>query len=127
VAAGTYALTARATDDLGASAATAASTVTVRAANAAPATSVTFPADGAVFAWKPTITITAAASDSDGTIAKGEFLAGTTKLGEDLTAPYAHTWRNVPSGSQVLRARATDNAGAITTSAPATITVRPKR
>ncbi len=127
VAAGTYALTARATDDLGAYTTTAASTVTVRAANAPPTASVTFPADGAVFARKPTITITAAARDSDGTVAKVEFLAGSTKLGEDLTAPYAFKWRNAPSGSQALRVRATDNAGAMTMSDPVTITVRSRR
>lgn len=48
---------------------------------------MTAPANGAVFAWKPTITITAAASDPDGSVAKVEFLAGTQKLGEDLAAP----------------------------------------
>ena len=48
-------------------------------------------------------------------------------LGQDTSAPYAFTWRNVPPGSHVLTVRATDNGGAATTSNPVGITVRPKR
>jgi Domain of unknown function (DUF1929)/Bacterial Ig domain len=124
VAAGTYTLTARATDDLGATTTSAVSTITV---NTAPTASITSPADGAIFPWKPTITITATASDSDGNITKVEFRDGTTVLGEDTSAPYSFTWRNVKSGSHLLTARATDNAGAVTTSSPVGITVRPTR
>ena len=93
-----------------------------------PTAAITSPADGAMFDWKPTITITATASDPDGSVAKVEFRDGTTVLGQDTTAPYSYTWRNVPSGSHVLTVRATDNAGAVTTSSPANIiTVRSKR
>ncbi len=126
VAAGTYTLTARATDDLGATTTSAASTITV-GGNTPPTASITSPADGAIFAWKPTITVTATASDPDGTVTKVEFRDGTTVLGQDTTAPYSFTWRNVPSGSHALTARATDNGGAVTTSSPVGITVRPKR
>ena len=35
------------------------------------------------------------ASDSDGTVAKVEFFNGTTKLGQDTTAPYGFTWSGV--------------------------------
>jgi hypothetical protein len=127
VGAGTYSLTARATDDLGGVTTSIASTITVGSANAAPAVSITSPANGAVFPWKPTITITAAASDADGTVTKVEFRDGTTVLGQDTSAPYSFTWRNVAPGTHVLTARATDNAGAVTTSSPISITVRPKR
>jgi hypothetical protein len=128
VAPGTYTLTARATDDLGASTTSAASTITVSAnTNNLPTAIITSPADGAIFAWKPTITITATANDSDGSVTKVEFRDGTTVVGQDTSAPYSFTWRNVPQGSHVLTARATDNAGAVTTSSPVGITVRPKR
>jgi hypothetical protein len=127
VAAGTYTLTARATDNLGATTTSTASTVTVSAGNTPPTANITSPADGTVFAWKPTITITATASDPDGTVTKVEFRDGTTVLGQDTSAPYSFTWRNVPSGSHILTARATDNAAAATTSSPIGITVRPKR
>jgi galactose oxidase-like protein/Big-like domain-containing protein len=127
VAAGTYTLTARATDDLGGVATSAASRITVSAGNTPPTASITSPADGATFDWKPTITIAAAAGDSDGSVTKVEFRDGTTVLGADTSAPYSFTWRNVPQGSHVLTARATDNASAVTISSPVGITVRPKR
>jgi hypothetical protein len=92
--------------------------------NQPPTATITSPADGSVFPWKPTITISATASDPDGTVASVQFLDGTTVLGADATAPYSYTWRNVPSGTHTLRARATDNAGVVGTSAPVTITVR---
>jgi hypothetical protein len=125
VTAGTYTLTARATDDRGGSATSAAARITV--GNTPPSVSITSPTDGAVFAWKPTITVTATASDPDGTVTKVEFFNGTTLLGQDTTAPYSFTWRNVSQGTHVVTARATDNAGAVTTSSAVGITVRPKR
>jgi hypothetical protein len=127
VGAGTYTLTARATDDLGYTSSSSPSTVTVVAANKPPTAAVTSPADGTIFPWKPTITITATASDPDGSVSNVEFLDGTTVLAQKTTAPYSYTWRNVPPGSHVLRVRATDNTGLTTTSAPVGITVRPKR
>jgi hypothetical protein len=127
VAAATYTLTARATDNLGATTTSAASTITVSANNIPPAANITYPADGAIFAWKPTITITATASDPDGNVTKVEFRDGTTVLGQDTSAPYSFTWKNVPLGSHLLTARATDNAGAVTTSSQVGITVRPRR
>lgn len=128
VGAGSYTLTARATDDVGGTATSAASTITVNAsANTPPTVGITSPADGASFPWKPTITITATASDPGGAVTKVEFRDGATLLGQDTTAPYSFTWRNVPSGTHVLTARATDNAGAVTTSSTVTIIVRKKR
>lgn len=126
VVAGTYSLTARATDDLGASTTSVASMITV-SANTPPTVSITSPVDGAVFSWKPTITLTATASDPDGTVTSVQFRDGTTVLATDTSAPYSWTWRNVPSGNHVLTARATDNSGAATTSSPVSITVKPKR
>jgi hypothetical protein len=125
VTAGTYTLTASATDDSGGTTTSAAARITV--GNTPPSVGITSPADGAVFAWKPTITVTATATDPDGNVTKVEFRDGTTLLGQDTTAPYSFTWRNVPQGTHVLTARATDNAGAVTTSSAVGITVRPKR
>ncbi len=127
VAAGTYTLTARATDNLGGITTSAASTITVNAGNTPPTATITSPADGAIFAWKPTVTVTATASDPDGSVVNVEFRDGTTLLGQDTSAPYSLTWRNVPPGSHSLTARATDNAGGVGTSSPVGITVRPKR
>jgi hypothetical protein len=123
---GTYTVTARATDNTGKTATSAALTVTVRPPNAPPAVSITSPANGATFGFWATVTINATASDSDGTVSKVEFFRadGATKLGEDTTAPYSYAWRMAASGTHSLRARATDNAGLVTTSAPVSITVR---
>jgi hypothetical protein len=128
VSAGSYTLTARATDDVGGTATSAASRITVASnTNTPPAVSITYPANGAIFPWKPTITVTATATDSNGTVTRVEFRDGTTLLGQDTTAPYSFTWRNVPPGAHVLTARATDNSGAATTSSQVNITVNRKR
>jgi hypothetical protein len=60
-------------------------------------------------------------------VTKVEFRDGSTLLATDTSAPYSFIWRNIPQGSHVLTARATDNAGAVTTSSSIGITVRPKR
>jgi hypothetical protein len=129
VGAGSYTLTAKATDDSGATTTSAPATITVTTApaNTPPTATITSPADGAVFAWKPTITISATAGDPDGSVTKVEFLDGTKLLGQDTSAPYSFIWRNVPPGKHVLAVRATDNSNAQTTSAPVNITVNPKR
>jgi uncharacterized protein (DUF2141 family) len=123
VQAGTYTLTAVAQDDKGASSTSAASTITVSAPNQPPSVSLTSPANGATFSAPATITVSASASDTDGTVSKVDFFAGTTLIGTDTSSPYGITWSNVTAGSYALTAVATDNAGATTTSAARTITV----
>ncbi|WP_143477824.1 Ig-like domain-containing protein, partial [Pseudogulbenkiania subflava] len=93
--------------------------------NKAPSVSLTAPANGATFTALATITLTATASDQDGTVTKVEFFNGTTLLGTSTTAPYSTVWNNVGEGSYTLTAKATDNAGASTTSSAVTITVNP--
>jgi hypothetical protein len=124
VAAGTYSVTARATDNAGKSTTSAAVSVLVRAVNGAPSVSITSPANGAVFGFWANVTINASASDGDGTVSKVEFLRSGTKLGEDLTAPYSYVWKMAASGTWSLTAKATDNAGSVTTSAPVSIRVK---
>lgn len=119
VAAGDYSLTARATDSTGLATTTSATTISVTPAsttpNAAPTAEITSALPQASGPRKTTIVINAAASDTDGAVAKVEFFRadGATRLGEDATAPYSYTWRNPPSGTHLLRVRATDNAGAL--------------
>jgi hypothetical protein len=126
VPAGSYSITARATDNLGAQATSSPRTVTVAAVNAAPSVSITSPAAGATFRWNEQITINAAASDPDGSIARVEFYRGdgTTLLGTDTSAPYSYRWKGTTTGTHLLRAKAYDNRGAVTTSAAVSITVR---
>ncbi len=91
--------------------------------NASPTISLTAPANGATFAAPATIGLAATANDPDGSITKVEFFAGATKVATATTSPYTGTWSNVAAGTYVLTAKATDNKGALTTSAPATISV----
>ncbi|HEV8515443.1 MAG TPA: Ig-like domain-containing protein [Cyclobacteriaceae bacterium] len=88
--------------------------------NVLPTVNLTSPANNSTLAPGAAVTLTATASDNDGSITKVEFFNGTTKLGEDLTAPYSLPWT---AAAGVLTARATDNAGAITTSNSATVTL----
>jgi RHS repeat-associated protein len=69
------------------------------------------------------ITLTATATDSDGTIAKVEFYNGATLLATVTQAPYTYAWNNVAAGSYQLTAKATDNLAAVATSAVQTVTV----
>ncbi len=71
------------------------------------------------------VTLTATATDSDGTVAKVEFFDGATKLGEDTTSPYSLVVSTLPAGTHSLTARATDNGGAAATSAAVGVTVNP--
>lgn len=121
VSSGSYALTAKATDNEGSSA--TSSTVNITVGNAPPVVSITSPTNGATYAAGSSITITASASDPNGSVSKVEFFRGTTKLGEDLSAPYSFQWSNVSAGSYALTAKATDNGGASTTSAVVNVTV----
>ena len=93
-------------------------------ANQAPTVALTAPGDGASFSAPASISLTATAADSDGTVAKVEFYNGANLLGSDTTSPYAFAWANVAAGTYSLTAKATDNAGAVTTSAARSITVQ---
>jgi chitinase len=91
--------------------------------NQPPTVSLTAPANGATFTAGGNITVSASASDSDGTVAKVEFFQGSTSIGVDTSSPYSIVWSNVAAGSYTLKAVATDNAGATGTSATVSITV----
>ncbi|HEU4551687.1 MAG TPA: glycosyl hydrolase family 18 protein [Chitinophaga sp.] len=90
--------------------------------NQSPAVSISSPANNASFTAPASVTITATASDNDGSIAKVEFYNGAAKLGEKTAAPYTYTWSNIAAGTYTLTAKATDDKGAVTTSAAVTIT-----
>jgi len=89
-----------ATDNAGATTTSAARTITVNpAANQAPTVSLSAPANGATFTAPATITVSATASDPDGTVTKVDFFAGTTLIGTDTTSPYSITWSNVAAAA----------------------------
>jgi regulation of enolase protein 1 (concanavalin A-like superfamily) len=91
--------------------------------NVPPTVALSAPANGATYAAPASMTLSASASDSDGTVSKVEFYSGTTLLGSDTTAPYSYAWSSVPAGSYSITAVAYDNAGAKATSAARSISV----
>ncbi len=118
--AGAHILTARARDNrmsVGLSSAAAINVV-----NQPPQVSINSPVHGAAYMLPTNILLSVAASDSDGTVVKVEFFDNATRLAELTASPYTFAWTNARSGTHVLTARATDDAGAVVTSAPITIT-----
>jgi len=112
--AGTHTIGAQVNDNAGA-VSTASVTVTI-GATTAPTVSMTSPANGASFVAPTSITFTATASDSDGTIQRVEFYVGATLVGTDTTSPYSAEWPAV-IGAYSVSAVATDNSGSSTVSA----------
>ena len=98
--------------------------VAVRGANRPPSVTLTCPVNNATFTSGTNITLLAEATDPDGKVTRVEFLSGSALLGDDTAAPYAWEWRNVPSGTHILSARAADDKGATAISEQITITVR---
>jgi hypothetical protein len=95
-----------------------------KAPNKPPTVQMTAPTNGASFAAGASITLTASASDADGSIAKVEFYrGGTTLLGTAVAAPYRYIWTGAAAGAYVLTAKAYDNKGATSTSSSVSITV----
>ncbi|MBO9703726.1 MAG: cellulase family glycosylhydrolase [Sporocytophaga sp.] len=122
VAAGTYTITAKATDNGGSSTVSTAITVVVNA-NKVPTVSITAPLNNATFEGGANITLTASAADADGTVSKVEFYNGTTLLGSATTSPYTYIWSGVAAGTYTITAKATDDKGGIGTSTAIKITV----
>ena len=132
-ASGTYQLSARATDNGGQKGTGnpapngltgPASNRSIRA-NALPTASLTAPAGGAVVNGPAgSITLTASAADSDGSVSKVEFLANGAVVATLTSAPYTTTWSGVTAGTYAITARATDNDGAVSaTTAAASVRV----
>ncbi|MGC4073933.1 MAG: discoidin domain-containing protein [Nibricoccus sp.] len=93
--------------------------------NQSPAVVLTAPTQNSDFTLPVVMTLTAAASDPDGSISKVEFFNEATKLGEDATAPYGLSWSPDAPGTAILTAKATDNQGAITSSTAVSVRLLP--
>ena len=120
---GNYTLTAVATDDRYGIATSAAVHVVILA-NLAPTVSITSPAPNTSFPAQSLIAIDAAATDADGGVQQVEFFVDGVSIGTDGVAPYEATW-SAAIGTHSLKAVATDNQGAMMTSAAVPITVQP--
>jgi RHS repeat-associated protein len=122
IAAGNYTITAKAIDNLGASSRSASRAMIV-ASNNAPLVALTSPVPGQPLIGPLNITLTATASDADGSVTKVEFLDGDTVLATLNAAPFSYVLANAIPGTYQFSVRATDNHGISTTSASTEITV----
>lgn len=87
-----------------------------------PTVSIATPPDGATYTAPATISLTADASDQDGSVTKVSYYAGSSLIGSATTSPYTVRWK-VGAGTYTLTAVAIDNSGSPTTSAPVTVKV----
>jgi RHS repeat-associated protein len=120
VAAGRYTLVAKATNDKGKTDLSESISITV---NALPSVAITTPGNNTILTAPATFTVTASASDTDGSIAKVEFYKGATLIDTATSAPYSVALSDAAAGILNLTATAIDNRGASSTSAPVTVIV----
>lgn len=108
---GTYKIVSLAFDDKNNVVASNPSVVIV---SAPPTVTITQPSDGATLPAGAPATVSANASDSDGSVLSVQFFADDVLIGDDTTAPYNVTWTPLATseGKIVeLTALATDNFG----------------
>ncbi len=120
---GTHQLKARATDNSGGQ--TTSSVITVIVGNnIVPTISLTSPSNGSSFIAPAAVNMTTTAADADGSVAQVEFFVDNVSVGIDNITPFSFSWTSVvPFGNRQLKAVATDNNGASTTSNIITISL----
>jgi hypothetical protein len=91
---------------------------------APPTLPVTSPQNRAASTGPTTITISASAADSDGSISNLSFYADDNLFGSTASASLSMVWSNVPVGVHWISVQATDNLGMMTSS-NLTVYVRP--
>jgi GH18 family chitinase len=117
LAAGNYAFTAKAFDNVNASTVSSVVNVVVNTpTNQPPTVSITSPQNNAIFTSPATFTITATAADADGTVTKVEFYQNNVLIGTDNVAPFTWNIVNLVAGNYAFTAKAFDNANASTVS-----------
>lgn len=122
--AGRYSLFARAVDGFGQHAVSAP--VSIRVTNTLPVIKLTSPTNNAGAVAPASFTLTAEASDPDGSIQQVSFYVNEHLLTRVTAAPYTFIWGTVPAGRYVIRAVATDNQGGTAYSEPVKVQVSPK-
>ncbi|EPB9462160.1 TPA: glycosyl hydrolase family 18 protein [Vibrio alginolyticus] len=121
---GQHEFSTKAYDDAGAVSTASVVTLTVASAqpgNDAPTVDVALSASSIDLGGS--VTLTANATDADGTVAKVDFYVAGVLAGTATTAPYTLDVTPSQAGSLSVYARATDDAGATADSAIATLTV----
>ena len=120
--AGSYSLSAIATDTSGAQATSAPVAVTI-GLNAPPTISLTSPSSAATYALGSGVLLSATAGDSDGTVTSVQFFANGLLLSTVTKAPYSFSWVPQASGTYQVTASATDNTGNVSTTPQLPVTI----
>jgi uncharacterized repeat protein (TIGR02059 family) len=122
---GTYSITAAATDNSGSKTVSAPVTVVVEKAaqtvNQAPLIAITSPLHSDSFEAPANITLTAAASDPDGSVTRVEYYISDVLFGESYSPPFHLSFKSDTAGTFQIKAVAYDNLNASTFSAPIVI------
>jgi plastocyanin len=123
LAAGSYTLTAIASDNLGATATNSVNVIV----DTPPTVTITNPLNNATLSAPANVTIQASASDPDagGSVTNVQFLVGSTVLTNETTAPFSAATNNLAAGSYTLSAVASDNNGVKNTNAVTISVVTP--
>jgi plastocyanin len=107
LAAGSYTLSAIASDNLGAKTTNSVNIIV----DTPPSVTITNPASGAVLSAPANVLIQASATDPDGSVTNVQFLLGATVLTNQPAAPFSASTNNLPAGSYMFSAIAADNNG----------------
>ena len=121
VSVGKHTVMARATDSLKL---TASATASFVVSNSLPDVHLLSPANSASFSAPATITVTASATDSDGSVSRVSFYANGRLLGRVTKSPYEFVWSNVSAGTYKLTAVAADDRDSKTAPEAPVITVK---
>ena len=115
LAAGSYTLSAVASDNLGVKTTNSVNIVI----DTPPTVTITNPLNNATLSAPANVTIQASASDPDasGSVTNVQFLVGSTVLTNETAAPFSAATNNLAAGSYTLSAVASDNLGVKNTNA----------
>jgi len=91
--------------------------------NLLPAVSLAAPSSASSYVAPASVSLSAIASDGDGTVNRVEFYQNGELLGQDAVAPYDFSISGLGAGSYTYLAKAYDDQGAAATSSPVTISV----
>ncbi|MCF7849628.1 MAG: metallophosphoesterase [Kiritimatiellales bacterium] len=111
-------------DDTGTASSTVSGFTTIASGtNTLPTVFLTSPTESSSIPSRSNLTLTATANDTNGFIARVDFLANSMRLDSIPAAPFASTWTNPPPGEYRLTAAAFDSGGLSVTSAPLSLVV----
>ncbi len=125
VSEGTYTITAVATDNSGSKTISSAVNIVVEKAapaiNQLPSVSIATVSGINIFEAPATVTLTANATDPDGSVTRVEYYIDGIKTGESTTPPFSFSVDSDTAGTVVVTAKAYDNMNASANSMPLTI------